>query len=296
MNRDKNFKRGRDWPRASKHKTAEIAATSEAGEIPSRDLLPDDNLMYGVAPVVEALRAGRRSVERITIAENAHPARLSELFELARANRVTIERVPRERLERLTGETVNHQGVVARVAAARYKDEDVLLDELSARIGTDDPPLALALDGVEDPRNLGAIIRTAECAGAHGVFIPERRAVGLSATVAKTSAGALHHIAVARAANITRLADELKRRGVWTIGASTDGDTLYTAWDWTQPCALFLGGEGKGLRRLVREHLDVLVRIPLHGQTESLNVSVAAAVILYEAVRQRNGKKSEAGS
>ena len=290
MSRDKNFKPGRDLRHAPKHKTARISEASAPREFSQRPVsTEDENLVYGVAPVVEALRAGKRSIERITIAENLHPARLSELFELARAHRVPIERAPRARLERLVGDA-NHQGVVARVAAARYKEEDVLLDELSAHIGTDDPPLALALDGVEDPRNLGAIIRTAECAGVHGVFIPERRAVGLTATVSKTSAGALDHIAVARATNITRLADELKRRGVWTIGASADGDMLYTDWDWAQPCALFLGGEGKGLRRLVREHTDALVRIPLRGQTESLNVSVAAAVILYEAVRQRNKK------
>lgn len=272
MKSDKNFKRERD---ARVRSEARIASPPE-----------DETLVYGIAPVVEMLRAGRRSIERITVVEGAHTSRLSELFELARSRRVIVERAPRDRIERLSG-GANHQGVVARVAAARYHDEETLLDDLSARIGTQNPPLVVVLDGVEDPRNLGAVLRTAECAGAHGVFIPERRAAGLTATVAKTSAGALDYVAVARAANITRLAEELKRRGVWTIGASADADVTYTEWDWTGACAVFLGGEERGLRRLVREHLDALVRIPLHGRTESLNVSVAAAVILYEAVRQR---------
>ncbi len=287
MSRDKNFKRGRD-SRGAQHKASKTVESSSAKVTPAQVVSTpeDETLVYGVEPVMEMLRAGGRSVERITIAEGMHTARLNEMFEIARARRVTIERVPRERLERLIA-GVNHQGIVARVAAARYRDEEELLDGISAHIGTNDPPLAVVLDGLEDPRNLGAILRTAECAGAHGVFIPERRAVGLTATVAKTAAGALEHVPVARAANIVRLAGELKRRGVWTIGASADADMLYTDWDWSQPCALFVGGEGRGLRRLVREHCDALVRIPLRGRTESLNVSVAAAVILYEAVRQR---------
>jgi 23S rRNA (guanosine2251-2'-O)-methyltransferase len=158
-------------------------------------------------------------------------------------------------------------------------------------VGTVDPPLAVVLDGVEDPRNLGAIIRTVDCAGAHGIFIPERRAAGLTEIVAKTSAGALEHVAVARAANLTRLIDEFKERGIWTVGTAADADADYTAWDWTQPSALFLGGEGYGLHRLVRERCDTLVRIPTRGHITSLNVSVAAGIVLYEAVRQRTGSR-----
>jgi 23S rRNA (guanosine2251-2'-O)-methyltransferase len=249
--------------------------------------------LYGVAPVLEALRAGQRPLEQITIAEGAHHFRLRELFELAHRSNVPVRRAPRAELERMTGAGINHQGVVASIAAARYSDTDEFLESLAARIGTEDPPLAVVLDGVEDPRNLGAIIRTVECAGAHGVLIPERRAVGLTEIVAKTAAGALEHVPVARAANLTRLIEQLKERNIWTIGTSADAGVEYTAWDFTQPCALVLGGEGAGLHRLVREHCDVLVRIPVRGRIESLNVSVAAGILLYEALRQRTVKRRQ---
>ena len=248
---------------------------------------PDEAHLYGVLPVLEALRAGNRRIERITIAEGVHEARLHELFELAREFRVIIRRAPRAELQRMAPAGANHQGVVAHVAAVAYADAGELTDALAARVGTSDAPLAVVLDGVEDPRNLGAIIRTAECAGVHGLFVPERRAAGLTETVAKAAAGALEYLPVARATNIARLIEEFKGRGIWTIGTDAEANIAYTDWDWTQPCALLLGGEGAGLRRLVRERCDALVRIPLHGRITSLNVSVAAAVVLYEAVRQR---------
>jgi 23S rRNA (guanosine2251-2'-O)-methyltransferase len=204
---------------------------------------------------------------------------------------VPVRRAPRASLDRLVGTGANHQGVIAHVAAARYRDADDLLDSLAARIGTDDPPLAVVLDGVEDPRNLGAILRTVDCAGGHGVFIPERRAVGLTETVAKAAAGALEHVPVARATNLARLIEQMKERNIWTVGTSADAEMNYTEWDWTGPSAVFLGGEGQGLHRLVRERCDALVRIPVRGAITSLNVSVAAGVVLYEAVRQRAAKE-----
>jgi 23S rRNA (guanosine2251-2'-O)-methyltransferase len=243
--------------------------------------------LYGLTPVVEALRAGARSVEQVVIAEGAQIHRLHDLLELARRANVPVRRAARAEFTRLAGEGVNHQGVMASVAAARYTEADELLDALSARVGTHDPPLAVVLDGVEDPRNLGAILRTVDCAGAHGVFIPERRAVGLTETVAKAAAGALEYVRVARATNLARLVEELKERNIWTVGTSGEAGMEYTAWDYTQPTALLFGGEGEGLHRLVRERCDVLVRIPLQGATESLNVSVAAGIMLYEALRQR---------
>jgi len=246
----------------------------------------DDSQVFGVQPVLEALRAGRRPIERLTIAEGAHESRLNEIFDLARRENIPVRRAPRAELHRLVA-GANHQGVVATIAAARYRAEAELVERLAARVGTDDPPLAVVLDGVEDPRNLGAVIRTVECAGGHGVFVPERRAAGLTETTAKAAAGALEYVPVARAANVVRLVDELKGRGIWTVGTAADAATAYTDWDWTQPCALLLGGEGAGLRRLVREHCDVLVRIPMRGRVESLNVSVAAGVLLFEALRQR---------
>jgi 23S rRNA (guanosine2251-2'-O)-methyltransferase len=237
--------------------------------------------------VLEALKANNHRLEQITIAEGARHERLRELLDLAKHARVPVHRAPRFALDRsLPG--VTHQGVIARTAAATYSDADDLLDDLGARVGTTEPPLVLGLDAVEDPRNLGAILRTAECAGVNGVFIPERRAVGLTATVAKTAAGALEHISVARVTNLVQLIEQLKQRNIWVIGAAADGSSDYTEWDWTVPSALFLGGEGTGLHRLVRERCDALVRIPLLGRIESLNVSVAAGVILFEALRQRS--------
>ncbi len=259
---------------------------SPAPASPLTSSSPNDAQLYGIAPVLEALRAGVRPIEEITISEGAHTHRLRELIELARAANIPVHRVARADLTRAFGD-INHQGVVASIAAARYSDADELLQALYARIGTTDPPLAVVLDGVEDPRNLGAILRTVECAGAHGVFLPERRAVGLTETVAKASAGALEHVRVARVTNLVRLIDELKQHNIWTIGASADAKMNYTEWDWTAPCALVLGGEGAGLHRLVRERCDALVRIPLRGHISSLNVSVAAGIMLYEALRQR---------
>lgn len=243
--------------------------------------------LYGVAPVLEALRAGHRSIEHIVIIEGAHTHRLRDLLDSARKANVPVRRAGRAEFTRAVGDSINHQGVMASVAAARYRDTGELLDALAARVGTSDPPLAVVLDGVEDPRNLGAILRSVECAGADGVFIPERRAVGLTETVAKASAGALEHVPVARVVNLSRLIEELKQRGIWTVGTSGEAEMDYTAWDYTQPCALIFGGEGTGLHRLVRERCDVLVKIPMRGRIESLNVSVAAGVVLYEALRQR---------
>jgi 23S rRNA (guanosine2251-2'-O)-methyltransferase len=245
------------------------------------------NQIYGLIPVLEALRAGNHRLEQITIAEGSKHERLRELLDLAKHARVPVHRAPKFALDRsLPG--VTHQGVIARTAASTYSDADDLLDDLGARVGTTEPPLVLGLDAVEDPRNLGAILRTAECAGVNGVFIPERRAVGLTATVAKTAAGALEHISVARVTNLVQLIEQLKRRNIWVIGAAAYGTSDYSQWDWTVPSALFLGGEGTGLHRFVRERCDALVRIPLLGRIESLNVSVAAGVILYEALRQRS--------
>ena len=253
------------------------------------------NLIYGVNAVVEALRAGTRQIESVTILESARPDRLKSLIELARQKGVPVHRVPRLDLDRTLGE-VRHQGVVARIAAARYANADDLLDTLEAKIGSSDPPLVLGLDAIEDPRNMGSILRTSECAGVHGVFIAERRAVGLTGAVAKVAAGALEYVPVARVTNLVRLIEQLKARNIWVVGAAGDASQSYTDWDWTLPAAIFLGSEGHGLHRLVREHCDTLVRIPVSGKLDSLNVSVAAGVLLYEARRQRTlatGKRKQ---
>lgn len=244
------------------------------------------NVVYGLNAVHEALVAGRRQIEAIMILESARPERLRVLLELARQRRIPVHRVPRFDLDRDLGDA-RHQGVMARIAAASYADPDDLLISLERRIGTSDPPLVLGLDGIEDPRNVGSILRTAECSGAHGIFIPERRAVGLTDVVAKVAAGALEYVPVARVTNLVRLIEQLKERNIWVVGAAGDSSQTYTDWDWRLPVALILGNEGQGLHRLVRERCDALLKIPMSGHLDSLNVSVAAGVLLYEARRQR---------
>jgi 23S rRNA (guanosine2251-2'-O)-methyltransferase len=248
------------------------------------------NIIYGVLPVLESLRAGARRIEKIFVAEGAHEKRLQEIFDLVRQAGIPFQKIPRQNLQKFVEPGVNHQGVVAFVASAEYADADRLIDEVTGKENS----LSVILDGVEDPRNLGAILRTVECAGADGVFIPERRAVGLTETVAKSSAGATEYVKVAKVANLNRLIERLKENNIWVIGTSGEAKIDYTEWDWTRNCALVLGSEGKGLHRLTAEKCDVLVKIPLLGRIESLNVSVAAGVILYEAVRQRTLRRRAA--
>ena len=237
--------------------------------------------IYGVLPVLEALRANARRIDKIMIAEGAGERRLTDVIELARQHGVLVSKIPRESLNRLVEPSANHQGIAAFAAAANYVSADEIFRTAN------EAALIVVLDGVEDPRNLGAILRTVECSGADGVLIPERRAVGLTETVAKSSAGAAEHVKVAKVTNINRLIEDLKGRGIWVVGTSGDAKMDYTDWDWTQPSALLLGGEGSGLHRLVAENCDVLVKIPMYGKIESLNVSVAAGVVLFEAKRQR---------
>ena len=241
------------------------------------------NIIFGLLPVLESLRASARRIEKILIAEGAREHRIAEIIELARANHVPFQKVTRESLSKLIEPGANHQGVVAFTASADYRDLDELLEEIFAK----ENPLVLILDGVEDPRNLGAILRVAECAGADGTFIPEHRAASLTETVVKTSAGATEYTPIAKVKNLNRLIEELKRNNIWVVGTSGEAQMNYTDWDWTQSCALVLGSEGKGLHRLVAENCDALVKIPMQGKIHSLNVSVAAGVVLFEGVRQR---------
>ena len=249
-----------------------------------------NNVIFGVLPVLESLRANSRKVEKILIAEGGNENRLQEIYDLARQNRVPFQKTPRSALQKHVESGANHQGVVAFVAAADYVAADRLLAQTAAKENS----LSVILDGVEDPRNLGAILRTVECAGADGVFIPERRAVGLTETVAKSAAGATEYVKVAKVGSVNRLIEELKENNIWVVGTSAEARIDYTEWDWTRRSALVLGGEGKGLHRLTAEKCDALVKIPLLGQIESLNVSVAAGVILYEAIRQRSLRRAEA--
>ena len=229
-------------------------------------------VIYGVRPVIEALRSPRREVFEVLQAADT-----GEVAGAANASGVPVKRVDRARIEELARGGV-HQGVVARVGPYPYSD----LDEILAA-----DPLVLLLDGVTDPRNLGAILRTADGAGASGVVVPKDRAVGVTAAAVKASAGASEHVRVARETNLRRSIDRMKQNGLWVYAAEGKGGTPYYALDLTGPVALVLGSEGRGIRRLVREGCDGAVSIPMLGTVESLNVSVAAAVLLYEARRQR---------
>jgi len=245
-------------------------------------VLQSPSLIYGALPVLEALRASGRRIDKVLIADGAREHRLSEIIDLCRERSIAWNRVPRETLAKHLDPGANHQGVIAFTAAADYVSTDEILENAA------DPALILILDGVEDPRNLGAILRVAECSAVDGAIIPERRAVGLTDAVAKSSAGAIEYVKVAKAGNLNRLIEELKEKNIWVVGTSMDATIEYADWDWTRPSALVLGGEGGGLHRLVAENCDVLVKIPMYGKIDSLNVSVAAGVILFEARRQRS--------
>jgi len=235
-------------------------------------------VIYGINPVLEALRAGR--VRRIKVGPRADK-RIDEALAAARTHGVTIERIDPHALDRAARGGV-HQGIVAELDALR----DYSIDELVAG-ASPAPPLMVVLDGVEDPHNLGAILRTVDAAGAHGVVRQQRHAAALDGIAAKASAGALAHVRIATVVNIARALEELKEAGLWTVGFVGDAEEPYDVVDFTLPTALVVGGEGEGLRRLTRDRCDRLVQIPMRGAVSSLNVSVATGVALFEAARQR---------
>jgi 23S rRNA (guanosine2251-2'-O)-methyltransferase len=240
-------------------------------------------IISGIHPVTEALRS-KRPLERLLVAQGAGGPRLQEIIDLARRQSVPVRFEPRTALDRLAGSPA-HQGVVAMGAAQKYADLD------RAAEGSQ---LVVVLDGVEDPHNLGAIIRTAHAAGAGSIIIPERRAASVTDVVAKAAAGALEHLPVARVTNINRALEDLKERGFWIYGLDERGEESYDRVDYGTPTAFVLGGEGKGLHEQVRKHCDMLVRIPMAGKISSLNVSVAAGVVLFEWKRRRSGGPEKA--
>jgi 23S rRNA (guanosine2251-2'-O)-methyltransferase len=247
---------------------------------------PFMNFIYGIHAVSEALKAQGRAFEWVGVAKERHDLRLQRVVEACRRNGVVVRFVPRPELDRMAGNNA-HQGVVAVTSAKQYNDLD---DILAAKRGQ--YSLLVVLDGVEDPHNLGAILRTADAAGADGAVIPERRAASVSATVAKASAGASEHLPIARVTNIARTVEDLKTQHLWTVGLDERGTQTYDALDYNMDCAIVVGAEGKGVHELVRKKCDFLVSIPMLGKVPSLNVSVAAAVVLYEIVRQRRNKSA----
>jgi 23S rRNA (guanosine2251-2'-O)-methyltransferase len=239
--------------------------------------------IIGINPVLEALKAGR-PVQRLLIAEQRKSDRdMLEILRIAKGESIEVRFVHRDSLNREAPNAL-HQGVIAFAAAREYATLD---DVLRIPVQKGQVPLFLVLDGVEDPRNLGAILRTADAAGVHGVIIPERRAAGLTETVAKAAAGAMEYVPVVKVVNIANTLEGLKTAGIWVVGAEAGGETVYWDADFIRPTAIVLGGEDKGVRRLVRDRCDYLVSLPLMGAINSLNVSVAAGALLYEVLRQR---------
>jgi 23S rRNA (guanosine2251-2'-O)-methyltransferase len=243
------------------------------------------NLICGINPVLEALGAGTRHFDRLLVVKGLRNKRISDAISRAGHLGIPLRFEARETLDRMAA-GVPHQGLIAVVSAKPVTTVEKVLEEART------PALVVVLDGVEDPRNLGAILRTVEAAGADGVLLPDRHSAGLSETVNRASAGGLEHVKVASIGNVVQAIEALKKRGLWIVGFDASGTERWDQVDYRRPIALVLGGEGRGIRRLVREHCDHLVSIPLFGHVGSLNVSVAAGVALYEAVRQRGAVPS----
>lgn len=246
--------------------------------------LSERDKIAGRNSVMEALRAGR-DIDRILVAKGAEG--LGKLYAMAKEAGVPVKEVAPVKIEEEAA-GANAQGVLAYAAAHAYAEVDDIFALAKSR---NEPPFILIADGLEDAHNLGAIIRTAECCGVHGVIIPKRRSVGLSYVTAKTSAGAIEYVPVARVANIAQTMDELKKRGLWLFAADMGGESWCAA-DMTGPVGLVVGAEGEGVGRLVKEKCDFIVSLPMRGKIESLNASVAASVVMYEAARQRLGIKA----
>lgn len=245
----------------------------------------EESVCEGRNPVIEVFRSGK-AVDKLFILDGCHDGPLQTIVREAKKQDTIINYVKKERLDQMS-ETGKHQGVIAFTAAYEYAEVSDILD-IAEKKG--EPPFVILLDGIEDPHNLGAIIRTANLAGAHGVIIPKHNASGLTATVAKASAGAINYTPVAKVTNITKTMQELKDKGLWFVCADTEGDTMYKL-NLTGAIGLVVGNEGKGVSRLVKENCDFVASIPMNGNIDSLNASVATGVLAYEIVRQRISAK-----
>jgi len=244
-----------------------------------------DNLIIGKQPVLEALKS-ETAVEKVFILHHTRPETVGKIRSLARSKGVPVVEVDAARLREIV-QTEHTQGIVALVSAKSYVEPEEILKAAEQK---GEKPLILILDEIEDPQNLGALIRTAECAGIHGVIIPKHHAASMNETVGKTSAGAVSHVAVARVTNIVQTIEELKKRGLWIIGSEANAEKAYYDADYTGAVGIVVGNEGKGIRRLVKEKCDFLVKIPMYGKLDSLNASVSGALLMYEAARARHRK------
>jgi len=242
-----------------------------------------NQIIAGRKPVIEALKAGSQ-IDRVVFLQGVHGSVIDDIKSLAERKGVQVMAVPRQEFRELASHATT-QGVVAVILTKQYVEIEDILAIAKER---DEKPFVLILDEIEDPQNLGALIRTAEGAGVHGVVIPKHHAASITAAVVKASAGATEHVAVAEVTNIVHTIGELKKMECWVIGLDADGDKLFSSVDYTTPLALVVGNEGKGIRRLVKEHCDHLVKIPLYGRIASLNASVAGALVMFETARQRH--------
>ncbi len=238
--------------------------------------------------VIELLESGR-DVNKILVAKGEKHGSLHKIMALAKEKKIVVSEIEKSKLNQIA-QTQNHQGVIAIVPPFDYCEVEDILEEASKR---NEMPFLLILDGIEDPHNLGAIIRTAETAGVHGIIIPKRRAAQVNSTVSKVSAGAVEYMKIARVNNLNETIRYLKKQGVWICGTDMDTDVIYTKQDYKMPMAIVIGSEGFGMSRLVKENCDFIVKIPMKGHINSLNASVSAGIIIYEAVRQRNQKNMQ---
>jgi 23S rRNA (guanosine2251-2'-O)-methyltransferase len=282
----------RNW--SSDRKTHGSSSSKAANNVLVEEespLLGEEEYLAGKHPVLEAMKAGR-SINKIFMSSQAQRHLVQPIMEEAKARGIVVQQVDKSKLDRLVPE-VQHQGVVAQAAAVAYAEVDDLLARAAER---GEAPLIVLLDEVEDPHNLGSVLRTADCTGVHGVIVPKRRSAGLTAVVAKTSAGAVEYVPVARVANLVQTMEKLKAAGLWIAGADAGAKDGFYETNLTGPLAIVIGNEGQGLSRLVRERCDFILSLPMVGQINSLNASVAAGVILYEVVRQRQQALKKGGA
>jgi 23S rRNA (guanosine2251-2'-O)-methyltransferase len=256
----------------------------EVEETDGEQLQGEEQYLAGKHPVLEALKAGR-ALNKIWLSEHAQRHLVGPILEEAKARGVVVQYADKRKLDQMVPD-LTHQGVVAQAAAMAYVEVEELLARAAER---GEAPLLVLLDEVEDPHNLGSVLRTADCTGVHGVIVPKRRSASLTAVVAKTSAGAIEYVPVARVSNLVQTIEKLKDAGVWIAGAAGEAETDVYRSNLKGPLAIVIGNEGRGLSRLVREKCDFLISLPMFGRINSLNASVAAGVILYEALRQRRG-------
>ena len=275
--RDRDRNRQNQAPRDTKPREAKKENIAVEQEVAVDE---NNEMIAGKNPVLEALRAGRE-INKLWVADGVKKTGIQELIELAKERGVLVQFVPKQKVDKLAD---NHQGIVASVAAYQYAEIEDLFNAAKAK---NEDPFFLILDELEDPHNLGSIMRTADAIGVHGIIIPKRRAVGLTAVVAKASTGAIEHVPVVRVTNLAQTVDELKERGIWIAGTDAKGSADYRKMDATLPLAIIIGSEGKGMARLLKEKCDFLYHLPMVGHVTSLNASVAAALLMYEVYRKR---------